>query len=94
MTICTKYGTVNDIDLEHLTDYMGDGSYMFTSPDNSLLFGFEIWEDDNNSFHFFVEEGFEDGSADTYSVKIAKHEEEYIKELYRKFKNKETIKGE
>ena len=91
MVVQTQYGLCQNVDLEHLKEYAGEGSYMFSDyiVDNGdkgyLLFGFEVWEDDNNSFHFFVEEGFEDGSAETYKTEISKADQEEIKKIYYEY---------
>ncbi len=90
MTIQTKFGPCRNVDLDHLMVY-GEDSYIFSDyivdgmSGCYQLFGFEYHEDDD-TFHFFVEEGFEDGSAETYDAEISKEDQEYIKNLYKEYK--------
>ena len=98
MDVQTRYGICKNVDLDHLKEYHGKGCYLFTNyiVDNNngsyLLFGFEIWEneeDENKKFHFFEEEWFEDGSSDMYPAEISTFDRDYIKNLYYEFiKNK------
>ena len=94
MNIQTEFGICKNVDFEHLKEYAGYGSYMFSDyildNDNGsyLLFGFEVHEDEedeNNKFHFFVEEGCEDGSAESYSTELSKVDIEFIKHLYYEY---------
>lgn len=99
MDVQTDYGICKNVDLEHMTEYLGGVSsdtacIMFTdyilnvSEDVYLLFFFEVWRDKGDEFHFLVEEGFKGGEAQTYAANISKSDEEYIKKLYYEFMEK------
>lgn len=99
MDIQTAYGICKNVDYEHMKEYMGGlrsdtACFYFTdfilSVDENvyLLFGYEVWRDKDDEFHFFVEEGFEDGSAETYKAEISKADQEYIKKLYYEYLKK------
>lgn len=94
MDIQTAYGICRHVDIDHLvtygcndsststfifTDYIIDNKYSY------LLFGFEVLHDRNNEFRFFVEEGSEDGSADTYKAEISRTDQEEIKKIYAEY---------
>ena len=96
MEIQTDYGRCPNVDLEHMKEYLGGISedtacfcftdYIVSVDDNVyLLFGFEVHRDQNDTFHFFVEEGFENGSATTYDAGVNVIDQNAIKELYYEY---------
>lgn len=97
MVVQTQYGLCNNVDLEHMKPYLGGiggdtdcicfTDYILDVPDSEayLLFYFEVWKDKGDEFHFLVEEGFEDGSAETYTTELSKGDQEEIKKLYYEF---------
>ena len=96
MDIQTNYGICKNVDYEHMEEYMGGlqpDTACFCFMDFILnvnenvypLFGYEVWRDKGDEFHFFVEEGFENGEAETYDAEISKTDQEYIKKLYYEY---------
>ena len=106
MNITTNYGICKNVDIDHMQEYLGGigtdtDCFMFSDlivnpkPGVYLLFGFEVWKDKENEFHFFVEEGYEDGSSETRDAGIDKASQEYIKKLYYQYLlNKQIYKIE
>jgi hypothetical protein len=96
MEVQTLYGICKNVDIDHLKEYGGvrsdTASFMFsdfiikaTDDGYYLFFGFEVWRDKGDEFHFFVEEGFTDGSADTYDAGISRADAEEIKKIYYEY---------
>lgn len=99
MDIQTAYGICKNVDYEHMVEYLGGlqpdtacfsfTDYILSVNENVyLLFGYEVWRDKGDEFHFFVEEGFENGESDTYDAEISKADQEYIKKLYYEYLKK------
>ena len=104
MDIQTNYGICKNVDYEHMVEYLGGlqpdtACFSFTdfilsvNENVYLLFGYEVWRDKDDEFHFFVEEGFENGEAQTYKAEISKADQEYIKKLYYEYLKKHTKNG-
>ena len=96
MEVQTLYGICNNVDLEHMKEYLSGvtddtACFYFTdfivSVDENvyLLFGFEVWRDKGDEFHFFVEEGFDDGSSETRDAGINLADAEVIKKMYYEY---------
>ena len=96
MSVQTQYGVCNNVDINHIKEYQcGISEYTdcfcFTdyisnkSENEYLLFGFEVWKNKANEFHFFVEEGFKEGSSQTYDAEISVADREEIKKIYYEY---------
>lgn len=96
MDVVTPYGTCKNVDSKHMTPYLCDitaDTACFCFTDNIfendkgdyLLFGFEVWRDVDDTFHFFVEEGHANGCSETKAIEIDDTAKAYIQKLFYDF---------
>lgn len=95
MIISTEYGICKNIDLEHLKLYANNkytfvDNYNIYDIHNYLILYFEVWPEeycnnDEDPFHFFVEEYDIDGHIYFHKVDLKIDEINYIKRLYNEY---------
>lgn len=88
--IVTKFGMFENLIVE---SYGGDSTYSLAKIDEEddtySLLGFDAPTKDDNVWRFWVECGDSDGHAETYAAELLACDEEHIKSLYKKYRERE-----
>ena len=95
MEVMTEYGLCTNVDVDHMVEYNSDpgttdcfvfSEHIVDNPDGSyLMFGFEVWKDKDDEFHFFVEEGLKNGCAETHDTELCLIDKAEIKKMYYEY---------